>query len=132
MAKKPAAYKVPKTLGACADALYTTRQDRLVMQKDVSEHEVREKMLKEHIINTLPKSESTGVAGKLARVSVTSKVIPVVTDWEALYKYILKTKSFDLLERRLNGQAVHERWEAGKEIPGVGTFNAVGVSVNKL
>lgn len=132
MAKKPVAYKVPKTLGACADALYTTRQDRLLIKKDVSEHEFRENMLKEHIINKLPMSNSTGIAGKVARVSVVPKVIPIVTDWEALYKHILKTKSFDLLERRLNGQAVQERWDIGKEIPGVGTFNAKVVSVNKL
>ena len=38
----------------------------------------------------------------------------------------------DLLNRALNAAAVQERWDAGKSVPGVGTFNAVTVSVNKL
>lgn len=91
-----------------------------------------ESAIKEHIINTLPKSEASGVAGKLARVTIVTKQIPQVKDWDAFYKYVKKTSSFDLLQRRLTDSAIKERWEAGKEVPGVEHFNAVSVSINKV
>lgn len=125
-------YKFPKALGACADRLYELRQKRLDMQKEVDKVAAEESALKEHIINTLPKSEASGVAGKLARVTVITKVVPQVKDWDAFYKYVKKTGQFDLMQRRITDGAIKERWEAGKEIPGVEHFNAISVSINKV
>ena len=125
-------FKFPKTIGACADKLYIIRQERLVQQKIVDALEEEEKALKEHIIATLPKSEAMGVAGKLARVTVVTKVVAQVKDWDAFYKYVLKTKSFDLLQRRLNDTAVKERWENKKTVAGVEPFQAVTISLNKV
>ena len=125
-------YKFPKALGACADKLYELRQKRLDQQKVVDALEAEEKALKEHIINTLPKSEASGVAGKLARVTVVTKEVPQVKDWDAFYKHVKKTGEFELLGRRLTETAVRERWEAGKQVPGVEAFKAVSVSLNKV
>jgi len=125
-------YKFPKALGLCADKLWELRQKRLAMQKEVDVVAAEESALKEYIINTLPKSEASGVAGKLARVTIISKVVPQVKDWPAFYAYVKKTGSFDLMQRRLTAPAVEARWEAGKEIPGVEHFNAVTVSINKV
>lgn len=130
-AEKPK-FKFPKQLGACADKLYELRQKRLEMQKEVDKVAAEEAALKEHIINTLPKSEASGVAGKLARVTVVTKQIPQVKDWDAFYKYVKKTGQFDLMQRRITDAAIKERWEAGKEVPGVEHFNAVSVSINKI
>lgn len=125
-------FKFPKTMGACADRLYELRQKRLEEQKKVDLIEAEEKALKEHIIQNLPKSEASGVAGKLARVTIVTKVVPQVKDWDAFYKYVKKTGQFDLMQRRINDGAIKERWEAGKEIPGVEHFQAVTVSINKV
>jgi hypothetical protein len=125
-------YKFPKALGACADKLYELRAKRLAEQKKVDEIAAEETALKNHIIENLPKSEASGVAGKLARVTVVTKQIPQVQDWDAFYKYVKKTGSFDLMQKRLTDAAIKERWEAGKEIPGVGHFNAVSVSINRI
>lgn len=125
-------FKFPKTMGACADKLYQLREKRLAEQKRVDEIEAEEKALKEHIIQTLPKSEASGVAGKLARVSVVTKVIPQVENWDKFYAYIKKKGEFDLLQRRVSDTAVKERWDNGKQVPGVKTFNALTVSINKV
>lgn len=130
-AEKPK-FKFPKTMGACADRLYELRQKRLEEQKKVDLIEAEEKALKEYIIQNLPKSEASGVAGKLARVTVVAKEIPQVEDWDAFYKYVKKTGNFDLMQRRLTDAAVKERWEAGEEIPGVKHFQVVTVSINKV
>ena len=124
-------FKFPKAMGACADKLYEVRQKRLAMQKEIDEVEAEEKALKEHIINNLPKSDS-GAAGKVARVSVVTKDVPQVKDWDAFYKYVSRTKSFDLLQRRLSDAAVKERWENKNDIPGVEAFTVVSVSLNKV
>lgn len=125
-------YKFPKAMGACADRLYQLRQKRLEMQKEVDKVAAEETALKNHIIENLPKSEASGVAGKLARVTVVTKQIPQVKDWDAFYKYVKKTGSFDLMQRRITDAAIKERWEAGKEVPGVEHFNAVSISINRV
>lgn len=129
---KEVVYKFPKALGACADKLYNLRQSRLAQQKLVDVIEAEEKALKEHIINTLPKSEASGVAGKLARVTVTTKEVPQIKNWDAFYKHLKKTGQFDLMQRRLSDAAIKERWEAGKEIPGVEHFQVTTISMNKV
>lgn len=123
--------KLPKTMGACADLLYETRQKRLEAQKIVEQLAKDEAAIREHIINNLPKSD-TGASGKKARVSVTTKQVPQVKDWDKLWAHIKKTGQFDLMQRRLSDSAVKERWEAGKQVPGVDAFGAVTVSINKL
>lgn len=125
-------FKFPQAMGACADKLYELRTKRLSIQKLVDEISEEESALKNHIINNLPKSEASGVAGKLARVTVVTKEIPQVKDWDTFYKYVKKTGSFDLMQRRLADVAVKERWNNGKEVPGVEHFTAVTISMNKL
>lgn len=130
-AKKPA-FKLPKSLAACADLLYETRAKRLLIQKDVDALAAQETALKEHLINSLPKGEASGIAGKVARVAVIKKQVPQVEDWDALYKHIKRTGSFDLLGRSLTKAAVEERWAMKKNVPGVVVFDAISVSVTKV
>ena len=132
-AKKAArTFKLPKTLAAAADALYQVRAKRLEAAKGVEELQAEETALKNYLIENLPKSDASGVAGKLCRVSIVTKVKPRVEDWDAFYKYVGRTKSYDLLQRRLAEKAVEERWDAKKQVPGVGTFNVVDVSIGKV
>ena len=132
-AKKKKAFKFPKKMGACADKLYQLRQERLKQQKIVDALQAEESALKLHIINTLPKSEASGVAGKLARVTVVTKEEPQIKDPEAFRKYINRTKRFDLSYKlRPSPPAIREMWESGKDVPGIEKFNVVTVSMNKV
>jgi hypothetical protein len=130
-------FKFPKTLGAAADLLHTTRLARLTLQKDVDALQATETALSDHIIANLPKSDATGVAGKLVRVSVVSKTVVTVTDWDAIYAHIIKTQKKDpgvwaLLQRRVGDAAVKEAWESGVKIPGTDRILVPKLSVNKL
>lgn len=124
--------KIPEKLGACADLLYKTQQERYALQHKVDALKELESALSEKIIRELPKSEATGVAGKRARATVRTKEVPQVADWPALYAYITKTKSFDLLQKRVADKSIAERWEAGKQVPGVTKFTKVVVSITKV
>jgi len=125
-------FKFPKALGACADLLFTLKAKRLAAQKAVDAIEVEEKALKEHLIQNLPKSEASGVAGKLARVTVTKKTIAQVKDWDKFYAYIAKTKQWELMQRRVSDTAILERWERKVKVPGVEPFQVPTISMNKL
>lgn len=124
--------KMPKREAAMADLLYTTRENRLRLKKIIDEIENFEKELKNHFIENLSKSDSTGVAGKLARVQIVTDTQPVVADWDEFYKHIKKKGEFELLNRAPNRTAIRERWEAGKTIPGIDSFQVVKVSVTKV
>jgi len=125
-------FSVPKNPGACADLLYKTREKRLQATKIVDELKEQETKIKDYLIATLPKSDSTGVAGKFAMVRVVVEQIPQVEDRDLFYAHIKKTGSFELLTRALNRKSVEERWLAGKKVPGVGTYTNVKVSSTKL
>ena len=128
---KKTTFKFPKTMGACADRLYEVRQERLAQQKIVDQLQAEESALREHIINSLPKTD-TGASGQVARVSVVTKRVPQVADWDEFYKFIKKTGQFDLMQRRPSDAAIKERWENGKEVPGVDHHQVVTISLNKL
>ena len=127
-----AKFKIPKTLGGCADLLYITKQERLKAQKIVDALKANESALKAHIIDTLPKSNASGIAGKIARVTVVTKQIAQIKDWPKFYAYVKRYDAFDLLQKRLAQPAVKLRWEDGKKVAGVESFINVEVSMNKV
>jgi arginine repressor len=128
--------KLPKSLAACADRYYLVMHERLDKQKQLTkelEDLVREeKALAEHLINTLPKGEASGIAGQVARASIETKPVPTIQDKAKFLAYVRKTGELDLLSQSLNTEAVKARWDAKKAIPGVGVFNVVRVSIHKL
>lgn len=126
-------YKFPKSLATCADKYYQLRQKRLEMQKAVDEVAAEERAYKNHLIDNVPKSEATGVQGKIARATIVTKEEPQVKDEEAFRKYLNRTKRFDLAYKlRPSAPAIRELWEEGKDVPGVEKFNVVTVSLNKV
>jgi len=142
-AKKPT--PLPKTLAACGDLLYLTRQDRLMVQKDVEAHKDLENRLKEKLINELPKGEASGVAGRVARVSIGTDRVPSLKDWDKLCRWVLKQSEahkrkktglelepFAVFTRALSKEFIEQSWDNGVEVEGVEPFTVVKVSVNKI
>lgn len=123
-------------IGALADTLYDLRQLTKQLNSITAPFDdaltPAVKLLEEHFVQTLAVGESSGVQGLKSRVQVTDSVIPVVEDWPKFYAAIKKTGSFELLNRAVNRTAVQERWDAHKEVPGVGKFHAKKVSCTKL
>lgn len=126
-------YKFPAKLGACADKLYKLKESRLALNKRASAIEAEEKALKAHIINTLPASEASGIAGRLVRVTITKKEIPIVVDQEAFRKYMNRTKRWDLAYKlQPSAPAVRDLWDEGKDVKGLDKFTLKTLSMNKL
>jgi hypothetical protein len=125
-------YVLPADQGALVDLLYRARERRLEMQRETERVERLENQIKNHFIETLS-ANSTGLAGRVARVQVETKAVPQIEDWDKFYKYVVKHKAFDLLQRRLNEGAAKERLEAGKGAKaGLTVFRAKKISVTKI
>lgn len=123
--------KIPKAIGARADLLYKVRQKRYAIQKQADALRAQERELEDSLIRDLPKSDSTGVAGRVARVRIIVKDVPVVEDWDKFYKHVKRTGTFEYFQRRLNVKAVQERWADKKAVPGVGVVHVPQVSLGR-
>lgn len=135
MAKSPV-FKIPKKLAECADLFYELRAKRLEMQKAVDEIAERCKLLQEHLINELPKSNASGISGAVANAKVEVSDIYSVRDWTAFEKYALKQANpFIFFQRRLNNAALDEVLTSNKKlktIPGVEKFQYAKLSCTKI
>jgi hypothetical protein len=132
----PKGYKMPKTLAQVADMLYETRAKRYEINATVAVLEKVEACLRERLINELPKSNATGIRGKVANVKVETKTVPKLADFDALVGYIAKEHKKNpgiaaLIQRRVNDATVKEMWAAGKSIPGVEPLDVPTVSCTK-
>ena len=61
--------------------------------------------------------EKSGAKG--GTIVVSKSLVPSVTDWDAYYAFIHKTKFYHLLERRPSATGCRELFEMGKKVPGV-------------
>lgn len=124
--------EMPKTVGACADEYKRVRDIRLAMKKETDAVEARERELREHIIENLSKSDDTGAAGKKYRAQIKTTTVPTPDDWDKIRAYIVENDRFDLLQKRLSDKAIKEMWDEGENVPGVGKFNKIDVSITKI
>lgn len=125
MSEKQIEFKIPTNLAQAVDLYGETKAKRLAAQKQVDALEEQEKKLKQHLIDTVPKSEATGIAGKLWRIAVLVKERVIVDQelggWEAYDAWCKKNKIAprEAYQHRLNEPAIKERIAAGKKIDGV-------------
>lgn len=118
--------------GALADLLYKTREERYALNKLVEAKKEIEVAATEILRAEALRQDGSGVAGKIAKVIFEPKYFGVLEDDAAFFKYVARTKQFDLLQRRLSNDAIKERWEAGKTIPGVKRESVWTPSITKL
>jgi hypothetical protein len=141
----PKGFVAPRNVAVAADAYATAKGERLALQKQVDALEVTERALKMWLISNLPKGEASGVSGKIARVKLVIKDIPIATDWKLLYKsmvdqYIMHSRKKDGLEdsafapinRSLTATSIKEVWADGGDVPGVGVMHRADLSLSKI
>jgi hypothetical protein len=52
-------------------------------------------------------------------VSINEDTVPEVVDWDTLYAYILDTRDFSLIQRRVSSTAFKELLKLGEGVPGL-------------
>ena len=126
--------KVP--IGALSDLLYDLRQlAKLPKSLATPFDDVLDPVLKaveEQFIQTLSVGESSGAQGFHSRTQITESVVPTLEDKPKFYAYVKKHGAFELLNQSLNRNAIQERWDNKKQIPGIGKYHVKKVSCTKL
>lgn len=127
---------LPATLGACADLLYTTRQQRYEIGKQIKTLQALEAALSSKLIDELPKSDSTGVAGSIASVQIVTRKVPTVSDLDKVLEWVdadKKHRSNFIAPRALNLPALQELIDNDEPLPpGAEVFIVVKPSIHKL
>lgn len=122
----------PEQMGFLVDQFKLAEAERLVADKAAEAKKVLETKIKLTLIGQLKTQKTSAIGGKTFKVEYTTEDQPTVKDWPKFYAHILKTKNWDLLERRVGKVAVKLRWEDGKEVPGVDRFPVDKLSFTKL
>jgi hypothetical protein len=128
----PKKLTIPKNLADLADQYFQARQKRLEIDKESDAQKVVETALRKALLENLEKSGATAIGGKRCRVTLTSKIVPTVANWDAFYAYVAKSKQFFLLQKRVSTAAVAELWDAGTEVPGVNPLTVTDLSISAL
>jgi hypothetical protein len=124
--------RMPKTLAGAADALYEVKAQRLAAQKEIKPLAEFEAALKNYLIDNLPKSNANGISGLHANAKIVKEEVPRIEDEAAFMAFARKKGNEDLVRVVPNIEAILQRWDARKTVPGVGKFTIVKVSSTKL
>src|SRR5574343_379120 len=122
---------MPKTIGATIDLLYELREQRQALTKQIEALKEKEASLEDHLMTNFDRSGLDGAKGKLATASLKRSTVADVTDWDKLWAYIGKNKAYELVQKRASITALRERWDAGKEVPGVAPKEITTLSLVK-
>lgn len=124
--------KLPTTVGATIDALWKIVEERKALSAADKALGEKEQILRDHLQHNLGKSKLDGARGKFAAVGLKTQIVADVTDWDKFYAYIAKNKAWECLQKRPGITALRERWDAGKEIPGVSSKEITVLTVTPV
>jgi len=118
-------------LGQIIDAYYQKRQDRLDLERSIKDLKEEEQNLKFSIMDMLRETGLKKATGEVATASLRSVMVPIVEDWDNVYKYITQNDRFDLLHKRISTTAWRELHESGVEVPGINAAEDEDLSLTK-
>lgn len=134
---------LPSQLGQCVDLFREVRDIRLAMQHETDAMEEREKEIKAHIINNVPKGSGGAVGLKYVGTIENEKKIKV-SNWPAFHAWLRQNDRLDMLQHRTSDEAVWEwindqaNWIHNAQgqlvarlLPGTEIVNVPKLSVNK-
>lgn len=121
----------PKTLGDCVDKLgqLDTEITKLNAKATILKDEYN--LLVKHMLELLKKQKSTSAAGKAFECKSDIILLPTVKDWDAYRKYIVRTNSWELLQKRPGVKAWRERLDQKVLVPGSEVYQQVVLSLKK-
>lgn len=122
----------PRALGVLIDQFKKVEEERRKADKVAEALKADEIAIKTSIFAALRKNETTVAGGESYKAEMTTEDVPTVKDWAKFYDYIKENNAFEMLERRPGKAAIKERWDDGKDIPGVEKFPVDKLSVTKL
>lgn len=75
--------------------------------------------LEAKIVSTLKEQGIDRVGNDGCTLSIKQELVPTVEDWDQVYQYLLQTKQFELIQKRMSATAFRELLQMGMHVPGV-------------
>ena len=79
----------------------------------------RKMELEAKIVSSLKQQGIDRVGNDGCTVSIKEEIVPTVQDWDQVYKYLIQTKQFELIQKRMSATAFRELLQMGMNVPGV-------------
>ena len=119
-------------MGAIIDRLCELRSEKSALNEKVKVINAEMEALEATLMGKLDDEETIKACGKTAGVTITTLVVPNVTDWNAVHQYIVDNDACYLLEKRLSAAPWRELAAMGTQIPGTEPFEKRSLSLRKL
>lgn len=122
------------TVGSVIDDLWALREKKRAADAVVSKIDEEIKAQEEIVYERLDKEGLKKADGTKASVSVGEATVASVTDWDALWTYISKTKNYQLVQKRVSDLAWRELMglSKGKGVPGTEAFTKKKLTLRSL
>ncbi len=99
--------------------LYEVRTKISKLQTEEKAYKRMKEDLESELLVQLEQQGIDRVSNKLCTVSVKKETVPTVEQWDDLYKHIVQTNQFELLQKRMSATAYRELLQLGEQVPGV-------------
>jgi len=118
-------------IGDQIDDLVVQREKMRTLQKEIDTLKSIYDMDIIKILETLDEQGLPKASGKIGTVSVKETTVAHVIDWDKVYNFILRSKAFHLMQRRISDGAFREQLDIrkGKRIPGIDSFVKRGINL---
>jgi hypothetical protein len=124
--------KSKPSLGAQIDKMWDIREKKRTLEASIKDLDGQLATIEAELMEDMEANGVDKMTGKHAGVSITSSTVAHVTDWDEMWKFILKTKNTQLLQRRVSDPAYRELLEMGKKVPGAEAFTKKRLNLRSL
>lgn len=101
-----------KDLNNSKESLRELQSQEKTLKQSINELENR-------IILNLENQGVDRIGNDVCTVSIKKEIVPTVDDWDSVHQYIIDTRQFELLQKRMSATAYRELQQMGQEVPGV-------------
>lgn len=118
-------------LNELIDRIYDLKQQKKALDDEAKNIAAQVAELEAQALATMAEVGTDSAKSDAVRATVTTKQHASVTDWDALYAFILDNEAFYLLQRRVSEGAYRDMLAEGEELPGVEPFTKTTLSLRK-
>lgn len=127
--------KGPKQLPQVVAIGIKLRKERKALEAEAAALGKEENALKDFLIENFTNDDLKLIKTSAGTAELKFKEIPQMDEdtggWGAIWKWVVKTKSFDIIKKGLHETACKARWQDGVKIPGVKKFTVKTIKLGE-
>lgn len=118
-------------IGEAIDVLYDLKQQKAELSKQIATIDEQYDIIEQDVLAQLQAQGMVTAKAHTASATVSSSIVPNITDWEEFAQYIIDSRQVFLLERRPSVTVYRDLLNAGETIPGTEPFTKTKLALRK-